>query len=126
MGLGDRIEFRQGAWFEPLADLPGQLAGVVSNPPYIPTEMVPTLQPEVARHEPHLALDGGDDGLEALRHLVSAAPQFLREGGLWMVEHMAGQAAAVAQLLQATQSYGVIATHADLAGIDRFVTAQQN
>ncbi|NJN20510.1 MAG: peptide chain release factor N(5)-glutamine methyltransferase [Leptolyngbya sp. RL_3_1] len=124
-GLGDRIEFRQGTWFEPLADLQGQLAGVVSNPPYIPSEMVLTLQPEVVRHEPHLALDGGDDGLEAVRHLVSAAPQFLREGGLWMVEHMAGQAVAVAQLLQATTSYGAIATHADLAGIDRFVTAQQ-
>ncbi|MDA0265924.1 MAG: peptide chain release factor N(5)-glutamine methyltransferase [Cyanobacteria bacterium] len=123
--LGDRIEFRQGAWFEPLHDLTGQLAGVVSNPPYIPTEIVSTLQPEVARHEPHLALDGGDDGLDALRHLVTAAPQFLRDGGLWMVEHMAGQAEAVAQLLQAPQTYGAISIHADLAGIDRFVTAQQ-
>ncbi len=124
-GLGDRIEFRQGAWFEPLQDLAGQLAGMVSNPPYIPTEIVPTLQPEVARHEPHLALDGGDDGLDAVRHLVTAAPQFLRDGGLWMVEHMAGQSEAVAQLLQATKTYGAITTHADLAGIDRFVTAQQ-
>jgi release factor glutamine methyltransferase len=123
--LGDRIEFRQGTWFEPLADLQGQLAGMVANPPYIPTEVVPTLQPEVARHEPHLALDGGQDGLDAMRHLVTTAPQFLQDGGLWMVEHMAGQAEVVAELLQVPQIYGAIATHADLAGINRFVTAQR-
>mgnify|MGYP001792018418 FL=1 len=47
-GLGDRIQFLQGSWFEPLAHWPRQLSGIVSNPPYIPSAIVPTLDPEVA------------------------------------------------------------------------------
>lgn len=122
-GLGDRIQFRQGSWFEPLADFEGTLAGVVSNPPYIPTHMVPDLQPEVARYEPITALDGGLDGLDSLRHLVSTAPQFLQVGGLWLVELMIGQAAIVADLLTVTGHYTAIQIHPDLNGVARFVSA---
>ncbi len=58
----------------------GQLSGMVSNPPYIPSATVLGLQPEVVRHEPHLALDGGVDGLEAIRILVNTAPEYLQPG----------------------------------------------
>lgn len=122
-GLGDRIRFYHGSWFEPIAPLQGQLSGMVSNPPYIPQGMIADLQPEVARHEPHLALDGGTDGLDAVRHLIKTAPLYLRSGGLWLVELMADQAGAVADLLNAAGSYTDIQIHADLAGIDRFVMA---
>ena len=81
------------------------------------------LQPEVTNHEPHLALDGGTDGLDCFRHLVMAAPSYLRVGGVWMVEMMAGQADAVTQLLNDRGSYGEIQIHRDLAGVERFVTA---
>jgi release factor glutamine methyltransferase len=119
--LGDRIQFHQGQWFDPIAS--HQLSGMVSNPPYIPHTIIPTLQPEVAQHEPHLALDGGEDGLDCIRYLVNAAPDYLRSGGVWMVEMMAGQAEAVTQLLREQGEYGAIEVHVDLNGIERFVSA---
>lgn len=123
LGFGDRIQFYQGNWLEPLESLKGKLSGLVSNPPYIPSQMVRELQPEVTNHEPHLALNGGSDGLDCIRHLVTTAPDYLRIGGVWMVEMMAGQADAVAQLLTDQGSYGEIQIHRDLAGIERFATA---
>lgn len=125
LGWGDRIQFHQGCWFQPLAGLRGQGQGMVSNPPYIPRAMVATLEPEVSRHEPHLALDGGDDGLDAIRHLVHTAPAYLAAGGLWLVEMMAGQGAAVADLLQQNSHYAQIQIHRDLAGNERFASARR-
>ncbi|HEY9697150.1 MAG TPA: peptide chain release factor N(5)-glutamine methyltransferase [Trichocoleus sp.] len=122
-GLSDRIQFYQGSWFEPLTALQGQLSGIVSNPPYIPSQLIPDLQPEVSRHEPHLALDGGADGLDDIRQLVSIAPRYLRSGGVWMIEMMAGQAMQVSQLLQQQGSYREIQIYADFAGLDRFALA---
>jgi release factor glutamine methyltransferase len=122
-GLGDRIRWFCGSWFEPLADYRARLSAVVANPPYIPSALVPALQPEVARHEPLAALDGGPDGLDDLRLLAAAAPDYLVPGGLWLVEHMAGQGEAVRALLTAQGCYRDIALHRDLAGHDRFVQA---
>lgn len=121
-GLAERITFCCGSWFGPLASLQGQLAGMVSNPPYIPTDLVATLALEVQR-EPVLALDGGSDGLGALRQLAVAAPVYLQAGGLWLVEMMAGQAEAVSTLLAQQGAYEAIATSPDLAGIERFAQA---
>ena len=125
-GLSDRIQFHSGSWLQPLVHLKGKLDGIVSNPPYIPSQMVRSLQPEVTQHEPHLALDGGADGLDYVRHLVSAAPEYLRSGGVWLVEVMAGQAIEVADLLRRQGSYSKIQIHPDLAGIDRFVLAYRS
>lgn len=123
-GFSRQITFHQGSWFEPLTAQPG-LAGMVSNPPYIPHRTVLTLQPEVTQHEPHLALDGGDDGLDCIRHLVQAAPQYLQPGGLWLVETMAGQTEAVAALLRSQEQYEKISVHRDLARHQRFVLAHR-
>ncbi|MEP0912192.1 peptide chain release factor N(5)-glutamine methyltransferase [Leptolyngbya sp. GB1-A1] len=122
-GFSDRIQFYRGSWFEPLTDLKGKLSGMVSNPPYIPQPMIPDLQPEVSQHEPHLALDGGTDGLDAIRLLVETAPTYLRSGGLWLIEMMAGQAEAVTALLKAQGNYVGIQIHSDLAGVERFALA---
>ncbi|PZV16625.1 MAG: peptide chain release factor N(5)-glutamine methyltransferase [Leptolyngbya sp.] len=122
-GLMEQIQFYQGVWFEPLAHLKGYLDGMVSNPPYIPSQMVLELEPEVTQHEPHLALDGGNDGLDCIRHLVTAAPDYLRLGGIWLIELMAGQAASVVDLLRANGNYHDVQIHQDLAGIERFVSA---
>ncbi len=121
-----RIQLHQGKWFEPLQPLfeSGlKLAGLVSNPPYIPTAMLNELQPEVRLHEPSLALDGGEDGLDCLRHLVNAGSQSLQPGGLWLVELMAGQAKDVKALLAVEGNYQSITAHFDLCGIERFVSA---
>ncbi|ACK73288.1 protein-(glutamine-N5) methyltransferase, release factor-specific [Gloeothece citriformis PCC 7424] len=123
LGLKQRIIFKQGSWWDPLEFLKGQINGMVSNPPYIPTEIIPTLQPEVAYHEPTLALDGGEDGLMSIDYLVEISPFYLRSGGIWLIEMMAGQGKKVVQLLENQGSYQNIQIFPDLAGIDRFVLA---
>ena len=123
LGLGDRIQFHQGKWFEPIASFQHQLSGMVSNPPYIPRNLIPNLQPEVARHEPHLALDGGEDGLDCIRHLINVAPDYLQSGGVWLIEMMAGQAESVSRLLEEQGNYRAIEIHTDLNGIERFASA---
>lgn len=122
-GFANQIQFYQGSWFEPLEALKGQLSAMVSNPPYIPNDEVLQLQPEVTKHEPHLALAGGKDGLDCIRHLVSTAPQYLHPGGIWLIEMMAGQAEAVTQLLKQQGSYKNISIIPDLVGIERFALA---
>lgn len=64
---------KQGSWFEPLIEFEGRVAGFVSNPPYIPSGHIKGLQAEVGRHEPILALDGGEDGMSDLLHLCKGA-----------------------------------------------------
>jgi release factor glutamine methyltransferase len=123
LGFGERIQFYQGSWWQPLESLKGQFSGMVSNPPYIPSDTVLTLQPEVVKHEPHLALDGGADGLDYIRHLINVSPDYLRPGGLWLIEMMAGQGSMVRELLVSNGNYGNISIHADLAGIERFAVA---
>lgn len=117
------IQFYQGSWFEPLAHLKGKFSGMISNPPYIPTQTVQGLQPEVRLHEPHSALDGGEDGLDCIRTLVREASNYLQPGGIWMIEMMAGQAEAVRKLLEAQGSYRNIRIEKDLAGIERIAIA---
>jgi release factor glutamine methyltransferase len=126
LGFADLIKFYQGSWWEPLTFLKGQFSGMVSNPPYIPTSTLSSLQPEVVNHEPHLALDGGADGLDCIRHLIEISPSYLQPGGVWLIEMMAGQADAVRELLQSQGSYCKIQIHADLAGIERFALAYKS
>jgi release factor glutamine methyltransferase len=121
--LADRIQFYQGFWWQPLTTLRGKIAGMVSNPPYIPSSDLPGLQPEVAHHEPRLALDGGEDGLTAIRYLINTAPAYLQSQGLWLIEMMAGQAPQVETLLREQGSYDAIQIFKDLAGIERFALA---
>ncbi len=123
LGLTAQIQFYQGSWLEPLGHLRGQLQGIVSNPPYIPAAMVPSLQPEVAWHEPRLALASGVDGLTAIREIVMQASAYLVPGGVLLLEMMAGQDAQVLDLLRSQQTYTQIQTHCDLASIPRFAQA---
>ncbi len=123
LGFADRIRFYHGQWWEPLEFLQGSVSGMLANPPYIPTNLISTLQPEVANHEPHLALDGGDSGLVCIQHLVKTAPIYLQSGGVWLVEMMAGQGELVVEMLKAEGCYTDIELIADLAGIQRFALA---
>jgi release factor glutamine methyltransferase len=117
MQLGDRIELRQGDW---CAGVEESFDFVLSNPPYIPTADIAGLQPEVANHEPRLALDGGADGLDAYRAIIAQLPKVLRPGGSFALEVGAGQADAVAALAVAA-GLNVLPHKADLAAIDRVV-----
>lgn len=120
-GLQSRVSLLLGEWFTPLPRR--AFDALLSNPPYIPTALVETLAPEVRLHEPLRALDGGPDGLAAFKVLVAQAPAYVRPGGLWAVEVMAGQAALVENLLNESGLYQSIRSLPDLAGIERLVVA---
>ena len=85
--VGDRAEVYEGDLYDPL---PGSLRGRVdilaANVPYVPTEEIGLLPPEARLHEPRVALDGGSDGLEIMRRVAVAAPQWLAPGGSMLVE----------------------------------------
>ncbi|GEO80065.1 peptide chain release factor N(5)-glutamine methyltransferase [Pararhodospirillum oryzae] len=116
-GLGDRVAF---AVSDLLAAVRGPVDLIVSNPPYIPTGVLETLDPEVIRFDPRRALDGGADGLDFYRRLAHDAPRCLAPGGHLAVEVGQGQADAVAALLSET-GFEAVGTRADLAGIARCV-----
>lgn len=118
IGLADRVQLLRGDWG---AALDGVYDAIVSNPPYIESEVIETLDPEVARHEPRLALDGGADGLEAYRRLLPDIARLLRRGGRFALEIGQGQEGAVIALAKAA---GLVpeAVRPDLAGIGRVVT----
>lgn len=124
LAVFNRIKFSCGSWWSSLPHLQGKVTAAISNPPYIPSQSVLELQPEVVKYEPHLALDGGGDGLAAIRLLVDTAPDYLEAGGIWLIEMMAGQGESVRDLLVAQGSYTDIEIINDLAGLDRFVLAR--
>ncbi|MFM6962738.1 MAG: peptide chain release factor N(5)-glutamine methyltransferase [Micrococcales bacterium] len=99
----------------------GKADVVLTNPPYIPTEMVP-IYPEVALHDPSLALFGGDDGLDVVRIAERTAHELLREGGFFAIEHADIQAKAITDLLLARGWQNVV-SHQDFNGRDRVVSA---
>ena len=119
------VQWCEGLWWQPLQPLAGQLDLVVSNPPYIPSAVVDGLEPVVRDHEPRLALDGGSDGLDALRLIIEAAPQMLAPGGWLVLEHHHDQAAAVAELLGAA-GLQERRQERDLEGQMRFAVARRS
>ena len=120
----DAVELRQGSWWQPLADCAGALQLVVSNPPYIPTAVWAELDTGVRVHEPALALDGGADGLAAIRTIAAGAMAHLAPGGWILLEHHHDQSSAVLALLHAAGLEQVEA-HRDLEGIWRFASARR-
>ena len=119
--VDDRIDFRQTSLLDGLApafDL------VVSNPPYVPTRDLPGLPPEVRDFEPREALDGGEDGLDALRDLMKGAAGVLAPGGWLIVEFGYGQEAGVRAAVAAAH-LELVAIRPDLQGIPRTVVARR-
>jgi release factor glutamine methyltransferase len=106
-----------------LAPLPQPVDLLVSNPPYTVLDEV---DPGVRMHEPHLALDGGSDGLAVYRRLFAAAPSALRPGGALMLEIGATQARAVVDLARQAFPEAVIRVRQDLAGRDRVVVCSSD
>ena len=104
-----------------LHELDGTVDFVISNPPYIPAAMVP-IYPEVAMHDPALALYGGEDGLDVVKTVSDVAQRLLRPGGGLAIEHADIQAEQVRQLLL-TRGWTQVRSHKDLNQRDRAVTA---
>jgi release factor glutamine methyltransferase len=117
LGLDDRARFVAGDWGCSLA---GRFDIIVANPPYIATGAIPGLPPEVRKHDPKRALDGGADGLAAYRAIAADLPRLLARGGLFAAEIGSDQAKAVTHVL-AEAGLAVAAVLADLAGLPRCV-----
>ena len=122
LGLDGRATFLRSDWDDGVAP-PFDI--VISNPPYIESTRIAGLQPEVARFEPRLALDGGADGLDAYRKLVPATARLLRPGGLAAFEVGVDQADSVAAIGVAG-GLRHIATTPDMGGIPRVVVWQKD
>jgi release factor glutamine methyltransferase len=118
-----RIALCSGDLLEALApDLSPDL--VVANLPYIASEELDGLEPEITRYEPRLALDGGPDGLDLIRRLIPQAAACLRPDGALALEVGWRQAAQVRQLLE-HQGFSQLQVHQDLAGLDRVISARR-
>lgn len=122
-GVADRIVFHLG---DGLAALPPDLRFdlLVSNPPYIPTDQIATLQPEVRDHDPRIALDGGPDGLRFYRLLAAEAPARLKPGAAAVLELGDGQAPAVQELFGGA-GWQIEAVEPDDAGQPRVLVARR-
>ena len=118
------VQLRQGSWWAPLHDCLGQLDLVVSNPPYIPTQVWRDLEPQVRDHEPELALHGGSDGLDAIRAITAGAAKALATGGWLLIEHHHDQSTAVLELL-AAGGLEQREAHQDLEGVKRFASGRR-
>ena len=117
LGINDRVAVLKGSLLEPVPES-RPIDIVVSNPPYIPTAEIDGLSPEIAKHEPRLALDGGTDGLDVYRQLIPQAASRARTAVL--VEHGDGQHDAIADLMREA-GLREISEHKDLTGTVRVV-----
>lgn len=120
--VANRIRFVREDLFSGKQGLRGWADLLVSNPPYIPSAELDRLEPEV-RAEPRLALDGGRDGLDALRAIAAAAPKLLKPEGYVALEIGAKQGAAAARLLQGV-GLADVSVKKDLQGFDRIVVGR--
>ncbi|MBH0237359.1 peptide chain release factor N(5)-glutamine methyltransferase [Methylobrevis sp. L22] len=120
-GVAGRSLFCRGSWLDAVT---GPFSLVVSNPPYIESADIDGLAPEVARHDPRLALDGGADGLDAYRVIAAGAAARLVPGGVLALEIGWRQAVTVTEIL-ADAGFAAITVRRDLAGHDRVVIGRR-
>ncbi len=117
-GVGDRVKLGIGDMLEAV---PEPVDLIVANLPYIPTDRIPTLQPEV-QQEPVLALDGGADGLDLIRRLLTQAEDKLKPNGIILLEMDPEQVTVVQDLAKQHFPEGSTSVEQDLAGMDRILT----
>ncbi len=119
---GVAVKLLHGSLFEPVQGQ--QFHMVVSNPPYIPSDDLKTLQPEVRDYEPAGALDGGKDGLDFYRQIVAAATDYLVCGGWLLLEVGIDQAEQVRKLFLDNGKFAEVFAAKDTADIERVVGGQ--
>ena len=120
LALASRVRLLAGDLFAPLGSIPASLDLVVANPPYLPSAVIPSLPPEVSRHEPRAALDGGPDGMAVIRRIVAGAPTVLKPGGWLLMEIGEEQAGPLASLM-AAEGFSGIRARRDLNGVERYI-----
>jgi release factor glutamine methyltransferase len=122
IGLDSRAAFLRTSWGSGLAD--ESFDFVASNPPYIRSEVIPTLDPEVFHHDPHLALDGGESGLDAYVELAPEIFRLLKPGGWAYLEIGFDQSEDVESLMKKA-GFDDVSTYLDLSNLPRVVTGKK-
>lgn len=126
LGLDDAVDICRcdlAAGVDP--QLMGTFAVLVSNPPYIPSSVVPTLPQEVVGYEPGLALDGGPDGLDVLRRLLDLAPRALAPGGMLCCELFETNVGTAAELVRKQGGWAFAEVREDLTHRPRVLVARR-
>jgi release factor glutamine methyltransferase len=123
LGIGDRCAFLRTSWGDGLAD--GSFDIIASNPPYIRSDVIPTLDEEVRHHDPILALDGGPSGLEAYCALIPDVMRLLKPQGQCFLEIGFDQSEAVETLMNEAGFTDVV-TYKDLSDLPRIVCGRKN
>ncbi len=122
-----RVQFIVGDLFGPLPVCPGHepFELILSNPPYISRSAIEALAKEVKDHEPRIALDGGQEGMDFYRRIIGEAPAYLREGGWILLEVGQDQGQRVSELIDENGLFSRAELVRDLSGIERVVKAQR-
>ena len=123
--VDDRIQWFCGNWDDALSPSGASFDLIVSNPPYIRSGDLASLQPEIRDHEPVMALDGSTDGLKCLRRIVGAVHKHLRVGGLLALEMGWDQADDVRRIADSTGCYGPVRVFKDYSGLDRVAVLEK-
>src|SRR3954468_10535571 len=125
-GLGKRVEMRVGDLLEPFEspEFIGRCDFLSCNPPYISTAKVKEMHPEISRHEPEAAFNGGVYGVSILMKIVKSAPRFLRPGGWLGFEVGHGQGAGLARQLERNPAFAAVETYSDPGGEIRAILAK--
>src|SRR5438067_2428842 len=128
LGLGERVAMRLGDLLAPFEDpqFVGRCDFLSCNPPYISSAKLKEMHPEIARHEPQAAFNGGVYGVSVLMKIVRQAPRFLRPGGWLGLEVGHGQGEGIARQLAKNPAYAAVETYVDVAGEVRAILAQSN
>ncbi len=118
------VRFSMGDWWEPLKRWRGSFDLVLSNPPYIPSDLIEKLEPVVKNHEPILALDGGKDGMNASRKIILGALNGLAKGGWLILEHHFDQSEKITSFMK---NIGMeeVSFEKDLSGIKRYAICRR-
>jgi release factor glutamine methyltransferase len=118
LGLGDRLKLQHSDWHYGVDET---FDVIVSNPPYIPSAVIDTLADEVRHHDPRIALDGGEDGLDPYRILFDALPGLLKPGGMFAFEFGIGQGNQILTMASRHDCFMNVRLIKDLSNIDRVV-----
>lgn len=119
--LGGKIHFIAGDWFAPLRSKPGLFDLIVSNPPYIKSDDLTRLQPEIHAYEPLFALDGAEDGLHCLQHIIQSGYLFLKPRGVIILEIGNDQKGPLKQMIAECGEYEEVNFYQDYSGYDRIL-----
>jgi release factor glutamine methyltransferase len=124
-GVEDRIEFLLGDMWQGMIDLSLVFDVIVSNPPYIASDHISSLPPEVRDHEPRSALDGGEQGMHFIKEIIKEAPKYLDTGGWVLLEMDPEQTAIAMELMDKNNDYMEKRRIKDHSGCYRVVMAQK-